>query len=70
MAKYNQNSRSGTVFHDFSIPERGSFLAGYANLIELHGLKVVAPDTLCIIGTKHKKYMDGVASHINYPNFS
>jgi hypothetical protein len=59
MANYNQNSRSGTVFHGFSIPEKGSSLAGYASLIEVHELKVPAPDTLCIIGTKHKKYMDG-----------
>lgn len=59
MAIYNQNSRVGTVFHDFSIPEKCSLLAGYAALIETHKLKVPAPDTLCIIGTKHKKYVDG-----------
>ncbi len=59
MAKYNQNSCSGTVFHDFSIPEEGSLLAGYAALIEAHELRVPSPDTLCIIGTKHKKYADG-----------
>ena len=43
----------------FQSPEKGCFLAGYAALIEAHNLKVVAPDTLCIIGTKHKKYADG-----------
>lgn len=59
MANYNQNSRIRTVFHDFSTPEKGSFLAGYAALIEAHELRVPAPDSLCIIGTKHKKYMDG-----------
>ena len=59
MAIYNQNSRTGTVFHDFSIPEEGSFWAGYAALIEAHNLKVVSPDYLCIIGTKHKKYVKG-----------
>ncbi len=58
MAIYNRNSRTGTVFHDFSIPEKGSFLAGYSALIEAHHVKVPAPDTLCIIGTKHKKYVD------------
>lgn len=59
MTIYNQNSYTGTVFHDFSIPEKGSFLAGYAALIEAHNLKVPAPDYLCIIGTKHKKYVNG-----------
>ena len=34
-------------------------MAGYAALIEGHELRVPAPDTLCLIGTKHKKYMDG-----------
>ncbi|WP_319548450.1 Fic family protein [Desulfogranum marinum] len=59
MAIYNQNSHTGTIFRSFSIPEKGSFLAGYAELIAAHGLKVPLPDTLCIIGTKHKKYVDG-----------
>lgn len=59
MANYNQNSRFETVFHDFLVPEKGSFLAGYAALIEAHELRVPAPDSLCIIGTKHKKYVDG-----------
>jgi len=59
MAIYNQNSHTGTVFHDFSIPEKYSSLAGYAALIEAHELRVPAPDRLCIIGTKHKKYVDG-----------
>lgn len=57
MAIYNQNSHIGTVFHDFSIPEKGSCFAGYAALIEAHSLKVVTPDYLCIIGIKHKKYV-------------
>ena len=59
MAIYNHNSSTRTVFHDFSIPEKGSFLAGYAALIEAHNLKVPAPDYLCIIGIKHKKYVNG-----------
>lgn len=59
MAVYNQNSRVETVFHDFSRPEKGSSLAGYAALFEAHELKVPVPDRLCIIGIKHKKYVDG-----------
>lgn len=59
MTIYNQNSHTGTIFRGFSIPEKGSFLAGYAELIAAYGLKVPLPDTLCIIGTKHKKYVDG-----------
>jgi len=59
MTIYNQNSRIGTIFHGFPIPEKGSLLAGYSALIDAHNLKVPAPDILCIIGTKHKKYMDG-----------
>ena len=58
MAIYNQNSRTGTVFHDFSIPVKGSSLAGYAALIEAHELRVPTPDRLCVMGTKHKKYVD------------
>ncbi len=59
MTKYNQNSRVGAVFHDFSIPEKGSFLVGFSALIEAHELKVPAPDILCIIGVRHKKYVEG-----------
>lgn len=59
MAIYNQNSRSRTVFHDFSSPEKGATLAGYAALIEAHELQVLSPDSLCIIGTKHKRYVEG-----------
>ncbi len=42
MANLNQNSRTGTDFHDFSIPEQGSFLAGYSALIEGYELRVPA----------------------------
>lgn len=59
MTIYNQNSRPRSVFHDFSIPVKGSSLAGYAALIEAHELKVPPPDSLCVIGPKHKKYVDG-----------
>jgi len=56
MPEYNQNSRSSTVFHAFQVLEDGSKLAGYAALISGHGLSVPAPDYLCVIGTKHKRY--------------
>lgn len=59
MAIYNQISHSGIVFQDFTCPEKGSSLAGYAALIAAHTLQVPAPDHLCIIGTRHKKYVDG-----------
>ena len=59
MAIYNQNSRAGTVFHGFSVPEEGAFLAGYSALIAAHELRVPVPDSLCVIGTKHKKYVTG-----------
>ncbi len=58
MTHYNHISRARTIFHDFSSPEKGSSLAGYAALIAAHGLKVPAPDSLYLIGTKHKKYAD------------
>ena len=32
---------------------------GYATLIEAHELRAPAPDSLCVIGAKHKKYVDG-----------
>lgn len=59
MTNHNQNSHPEIIFHGFSSPEKGSLLAGYAALIEAHALKVPVPDSLCIIGTKHKKYVDG-----------
>ncbi len=59
MTIYNHNSHQEIVFHGFSSPERGSLLAGYAALIEAHALKVPLPDSLCIVGTRHKKYVDG-----------
>ena len=59
MVIYNQNSRSVTVFHAFTALEEGSTLAGYAALIAGHGLLAPAPDYLCAIGTKHKRYEKG-----------
>ena len=48
-----------TVFHAFQALEEGASFAGYAALIAGHGLSVPAPDYLCAIGTKHKKYQKG-----------
>ncbi len=59
MINYNQNSRPVTVFHAFPALEEGSTLAGYAALIEGHELLVPAPDYLCAIGSKHKRYDKG-----------
>ena len=59
MAIYNHNSRSLTIFHTFPGLEEGSSLAGYAALITGHELSVPAPDFLCAIGTRHRKYVRG-----------
>ncbi|MEE8058524.1 MAG: Fic family protein [Pseudomonadales bacterium] len=59
MVNYNQNSRTVTIFHAFPALEEGSTLAGYAALIEGHELLVPAPDYLCAIGSKHKRYNKG-----------
>ncbi|VAW74904.1 Filamentation induced by cAMP protein Fic [hydrothermal vent metagenome] len=58
-SEYNQNSRSVTVFQAFPVLEEGATLAGYSALIEGHGLSVPAPDFLCAIGTRHKRYDKG-----------
>jgi len=59
MKKNNQNSRTVTAFHAFPVLDEGTTLVGYAALIMGHGLSVPAPDYLCAIGTKHKKYDKG-----------
>ena len=59
MQAYNQNSRSIIAFRAFPALEEGATLAGYSALIEGHGLSVPASDSLCAIGTKHKKYDKG-----------
>lgn len=56
MTEFIHNSRSITTFHAFPSLEEGSTLAGYAALIAVHGLSVPAPDYLCAIGIKHKRY--------------
>ena len=59
MAKYNSSSYLRSVFRDFPHPEEGAYLAGYAAVIQAHELKVPAPDYLCCIGKRHKRYDDG-----------
>ena len=59
MAIYNHKSRSVTVFHAFPALEDGASLTGYAALIAGHELAVPAPDYLCAIGIRHKKYDKG-----------
>jgi len=56
MPNYNQNSQKVIVFHGFPPLEDGARLSGYSALIQAHCLKVPAPDYLCAIGTKHKRY--------------
>ena len=59
MVKYNHISQTITVFHAFPTLEEGASLTGYAALIAGHELSVPAPDYLCAIGTRHKKYDKG-----------
>ena len=59
MPKYNQNLRIKTVFRGFPSLEEGATLAGYAALIEGHELAVPAPDNLCVIGRRHRRYDQG-----------
>jgi hypothetical protein len=59
MPEYNQNSGNITTFHTFLALEEGATFAGYAALIEGHALAVAAPDSLCAIGTKHRKIEHG-----------
>ncbi|MBL4710217.1 MAG: Fic family protein [Flavobacteriales bacterium] len=59
MTVYNQKSGNIKVFHAFPALEEGETYAGYAALIAGHELPVPAPDTLCAIGTKHRKVEKG-----------
>lgn len=59
MAQYNQKLAGITVFHAFSPLEAEVTYAGYAAIIEGHSLAVPAPDSLCAIGTKHRKVEHG-----------
>jgi len=44
-----------TVFHGFRLPQRAT-PAGYAALVDAHGLKVPMPRTLSAIGPRHREY--------------
>ncbi len=59
MAFYNQNSGKTGLFHGFPVLEDAFSYAGYAALIEGHGLAVPAPDSLCAIGVTHRKHQQG-----------
>jgi hypothetical protein len=59
MPQNNLNSQIITAFHAFPDLEEGATLAGYAALIVDHNLPVAVPDSLCAIGTRHKKYTKG-----------
>lgn len=59
MSKYNQKPQEIKLFHTFPPLEDGVSYAGYAALIVGHGLAVPAPDTLCAIGTKHRRQERG-----------
>jgi hypothetical protein len=59
MPEYNQKSRAITVFHAFPVLEDGAALTGYAALIAGYDVSVPAPDYLCAIGVRHKKYEKG-----------
>jgi len=59
MSEYNKKSQSIPVFHLFPALEDGVSYAGYAALINGHELLVPAADTLCAIGTKHRKQERG-----------
>ena len=52
----NPNSHALNVFHEFPVLESGTTLAGYGALIKKHALSVPAPDHLCAIGLKHRKF--------------
>ena len=55
-----RNSCSETVFHPHSLPEAEARLVGYSALIVDYGLPVPLPDSLSVIGEKHKKYVKGI----------
>jgi hypothetical protein len=59
MNEYNQKSRKIGDFHAFPALEDGTTYTGYAALIAGHELSVPAPDYLCAIGIKHRKYDKG-----------
>lgn len=59
MPQIKRKSQDIPALHAFPALEEGATLAGYAALIADHNLPVAAPDYLCAIGTRHKKYEKG-----------
>lgn len=59
MPIYNQKSQDEFIFHGVSDLKEGATLAGYSALIEAHALRVPAPDFLCAIGLRHKRFTVG-----------
>ncbi len=53
--KSNRFSENLSVFHERILPESG-YLVGYAALMNLYELPIVAPDLLSMISNKHKQY--------------
>lgn len=53
-AIYNCFSERISVFQEFPLLPQGCTLAGYSALIQVHGLKVPTPDSLCAISPKHE----------------
>jgi hypothetical protein len=51
---YNCSSEIISVFQEFPLLPQGCTLAGYSAVIQAHGLKVPAPDSLCAISPKHE----------------
>lgn len=59
MSSSNRNSSASNVFHAFPSLESDATLAGYSALIKKHALPVPAPDRICAIGSKHKRFDKG-----------
>ena len=49
-------SRTVSVFHDRTLPEREALLVGYAALIDAYELRIPLPDRLALISTHHRRY--------------
>jgi hypothetical protein len=53
-------SYAAVDFHRAIPPAEHGILAGYTALIKKYDLKCPIPDSLSVIGTKHRKYTDGI----------
>ncbi len=56
MSAMEHFSQKVNVFRQFPPLKEDFTLAGYGALIESHSLSVPAPDQLCVIGSKHRRY--------------